>query len=97
MMDFTTVILYTLFLVCYILVVIFLIGIILVQRGASDLANLGSNSGVRNRGDSNILTKTTGVLGSLFMLLALGLSIASKSDNKIGSPVNSSVSQNKSE
>ena len=55
----------------HVLVTIFLILIVLIQKnegGSSLFANSGGNSMFNARGTSNILTKTTWVLASIFLI-----------------------------
>jgi protein translocase SecG subunit len=62
----------------YIICVIALIAVILIQKPSSNsLANLSSSSS-KHRSESNFITKSTGILGSIFMMIALGLSIMMK-------------------
>lgn len=70
----------TILLVLHLLIAIFLVAIILLQQasgGALDgLGGGGSSAGVLNsRGKSNLMTKTTAVLATLFIISSISLSI----------------------
>jgi preprotein translocase subunit SecG len=65
-------------LVVQVVVGLALVGVILLQRSDSDGFGLGSGSGMNllsGRQTANLLTRTTAILASLFMLNALALSI----------------------
>lgn len=62
----------------YIILTIILISIILFQKPSnSSLASLSSTSS-KYRSDSNFITKATGIIGFVFMVLALTLSVMMK-------------------
>lgn len=42
------------------------------------MANFSASQGVKHRGDSNMITKATGIAGFLFMALALSMTLYSK-------------------
>ncbi len=70
----------TLLLVIHLLVAIFLVGVILLQRSEGGaLDGLGGGSGANSflsvRGKGNLLTKTTAVLATLFILTSIALSL----------------------
>jgi len=70
----------TVLLVLQLIVAIFLVIVILMQRSnGGALSGLGGDSGMGSllsaRGKGNILTKTTTVLATLFFILSIALSI----------------------
>jgi len=74
----------TVLLVFYLLVAIFLVAVILMQRSAGGALNgLGGGSGATSiftaRGTGNFLTKLTAVLATLFFMSAIALSLLYKS------------------
>ncbi len=74
----------TVLLVFYLLVAIFLVAVILMQRSSGGALNgLGGGSGASSifsaRGTGNFLTKLTSVLATLFFLAAIALSLLYKS------------------
>jgi preprotein translocase subunit SecG len=65
-------------LVVQVLIAVALIGIILIQRSDTDGFGLGSGSGANllsGRATANLLTRTTAILATLFILNSLALSI----------------------
>jgi preprotein translocase subunit SecG len=67
-------------LVLQLIVAIFLVAVILMQRSnGGALSGLGGDSGIGGllsaRGKGNVLTRTTAVLATLFFILSLALSI----------------------
>lgn len=74
----------TVLLVFYLLVAIFLVAVILMQRSSGGALNgLGGGSGATSiftaRGTGNFLTKLTAVLATLFFMSAIALSLLYKS------------------
>ncbi|NKE47321.1 preprotein translocase subunit SecG [Roseomonas frigidaquae] len=71
-----------LLLVLFLLVTLALIGVILVQRSEGGGLGIGSSQGMggfmTGRGTANLLTRTTAVLGTIFMALALVLAMLGK-------------------
>ncbi|MDO9503289.1 preprotein translocase subunit SecG [Falsiroseomonas sp.] len=71
-----------LLLVLFLLVTLALIGVILVQRSEGGGLGIGSSQGMggfmSGRGTANLLTRTTAVLGTIFMALALVLAMLGK-------------------
>lgn len=71
---------YNILLVFHVIVTVALIGIILMQRSASDgLGGMGGGSAgggglISARAQANLLTRTTAILATLFILNSLGLS-----------------------
>ncbi len=72
----------TVLLVLFLLVTLALIGVILVQRSEGGGLGVGSSQGMGSfmtgRGTANLLTRTTAVLGTAFMVLALVLAMLGK-------------------
>lgn len=68
----------TILLVAMILVSIALTGVILLQRSEGGALGMGGGpSGFMSaRGAGNLLTRTTSILGTLFFLLAIGLTVS---------------------
>lgn len=79
-------------LVIQVLVTLALVAIILIQRSESDgLGGLGGGGGngfMTGRGAANLLTKTTAILATVFMVLSLALAIIS---SKQGSASRTSI------
>ena len=74
----------TVLLVFYLLVAIFLVAVILMQRSSGGaLSGLGGGDGANSiftaRGTGNFLTKLTAILATLFFLSAIALSLLYKS------------------
>jgi len=71
-----------LLLVLFLLVTLALIGVILVQRSEGGGLGIGTTQGMggfmSGRGTANLLTRTTAVLGTIFMALALVLAMLGK-------------------
>jgi preprotein translocase subunit SecG len=70
-----------LLLVFFVIVAIFLIGMVLIQDEQGDgLAGMfgGGSSSTFGSRSGNVLTKTTSVLGALFIITALGLAVLFK-------------------
>lgn len=75
----------TVLLVVHLLVAIFLVSVILMQRSSGGaLDGLGGGSGANSilsaRGTGNFLTKVTAVLATLFFITSLSLSLLYKSE-----------------
>lgn len=68
----------TALLVIHITIVVFLIGIILMQRSSSDgVLGAGSNPFMSGRGQANFLTRITAILATGFIVMSLVLAIYS--------------------
>src|SRR5579884_3916352 len=65
-----------------IFVTVALIGVILIQRSEGGGLGIGSSGGMgafmTGRGTANLLTRTTAVLATLFMLLSLALALLNR-------------------
>nr|WP_298795516.1 preprotein translocase subunit SecG [uncultured Acetobacter sp.] len=72
----------TALLILHFCVTIALIGTVLIQRSEGGGLGIGSSQGMgafmSGRGTANLLTRTTGVLAGLFMLLSLALAILNR-------------------
>lgn len=70
---------YTVLLVIHTIIVIFLIGLVLIQRTSSDgmsgLSGGGGNQFLTGSSAANLLTRTTAILAGLFMLTSLTLAV----------------------
>lgn len=70
---------YTILLVAHTLLVLFLIGMILIQRSDSDgLSGLGGGGGnqfMTGRGAANLMTRTTAILAGAFMATSVLLAV----------------------
>jgi len=76
---------YTVLLVIHTIVVLFLIGIVLIQRSDNDGMGLsGSSSGqfLSGRASANLLTRSTAILATVFMLTSLILAMMAGSANQ---------------
>ncbi|MEQ8444746.1 MAG: preprotein translocase subunit SecG [Pelagibacterium sp.] len=73
----------TVLIVAYLLIVIAMIVVILLQRSEGGGLGMGGSGGgnfMSSRGSANLLTRTTAILGTLFMVTAIGLTIISQTD-----------------
>lgn len=73
----------TVLIVAYLLIVIAMIVVILLQRSEGGGLGMGGGGGgnfMSARGSANLLTRTTAILGTLFMLTAIGLTVISQTD-----------------
>lgn len=78
----------TVLIVAYLLIVIAMIVVILLQRSEGGGLGMGGGGGggfMSARGSANLLTRTTAILGTLFMVTAIGLTILSQTDNSTSS------------
>ncbi len=79
----------TVLLIVFLLVTLALIGVILVQRSEGGGLGVGSSQGMGSfmtgRGTANLLTRTTAVLGTAFMVLALVLAMLGRGEAPRGS------------
>ena len=93
---------YTIVLVIYIILAVFLCGIVLLQRpDGGALGGLGGGTGsnfMTGRAVGNMLTKTTSVLALLFFVTALILGILAKQETKPTlAPISSAPVQSQNE
>lgn len=72
----------TLLLVLHLLVTVALIGTVLIQRSEGGGLGIGSSQGMgafmSGRGTANLLTRSTAVLATAFMLLSLTLAVLNR-------------------
>ena len=93
----------TVLLVVHLLVAIFLVALILMQRsGGGALDGLGGGSGASSilsaRGTGNMLTRTTAILATIFFLTSISLSIYYKNvERKAGSILDTAPVEQSSE
>ena len=70
--------------VIHLMVVLAMVGLILLQKSEGGGLGMGGGGGgggfMSARGSANLLTRTTAILGTLFMATAIGLSIISQVD-----------------
>lgn len=86
------------FLVIHVLVAVALIGIVLIQRSSSDGFGLGSGSGsnfMSGRQTANLLTRTTAILATVFIVnsLWLGILAANKADLSLADQIEKASKQ----
>lgn len=73
----------TVLIVAYLLIVVAMIVVILLQRSEGGGLGMGGGGGggfMSARGSANLLTRTTAILGTLFMVTAIALTIVSQAD-----------------
>jgi preprotein translocase subunit SecG len=79
----------TVLLVLHLFVTLALIGVVLVQRSEGGGLGIGSSQGMGSfmsgRGTANLLTRTTAVLATLFMVLALAMALLGRGQSGRGS------------
>jgi preprotein translocase subunit SecG len=72
----------TVLLIIHLFVTLALIGVVLIQRSEGGGLGIGSSQGMGSfmsgRGTANLLTRTTAVLATAFMLLALALAVLNR-------------------
>ncbi|GLQ07224.1 preprotein translocase subunit SecG [Sneathiella chinensis] len=72
----------TILLVIHVLIAIFLIGVVLLQRSEGGALGIGGGGGggvMTGRGAANLLTRTTAILAAAFMVTSIILAILSGS------------------
>ena len=79
----------TVLLILFLIVTLAMIGVILVQRSEGGGLGIGSSQGMGSfmtgRGTANLLTRTTAILGTIFMVLALVLAMLGRGQAPRGS------------
>ena len=69
-------------LIIHLFVTLALIGVVLIQRSEGGGLGIGSTQGMGSfmggRGTANLLTRATGILAALFMLLSLSLALLNR-------------------
>ena len=73
----------------HLLLAIFLIGVVLMQRSEGGALGMGGGGGgggglMTSRGAGNLLTRATAIIATLFMLTSLGLAVLGESDRRSG-------------
>jgi preprotein translocase subunit SecG len=79
----------TVLLVLHLIVTLALIGVVLLQRSEGGGLGIGSSQGMGSfmtgRGTANLLTRSTGILATLFMVLALAMALLGRGQAQRGS------------
>lgn len=88
----------TVLLVIHLLIAIFLVAVILLQRSEGGaLDGLGGGSGASNlltaRGTGNLLTRTTAILATLFIITSIALSFYYKGRNTANQSLIDSIAE----
>ncbi len=82
----------TILLIVELFVTLALIGIVLIQRSEGGGLGIGGSQGMGSfmsgRGTANLLTRTTAILATIFMVLALALGLINRSGGGAGSILN---------
>ncbi|WP_127143624.1 preprotein translocase subunit SecG [Pelagibacterium montanilacus] len=84
----------TVLIVAYLLIVVAMIVVILLQRSEGGGLGMGGGGGgnfMSARGSANLLTRTTAILGTLFMLTAIALTVVSQLERTSTSILDSAV------
>lgn len=78
----------TVLLVIHLFVTLALIGVVLIQRSEGGGLGIGSSQGMgafmSGRGTANLLTRTTAILATIFMLLSLSLALLNRGTAGVG-------------
>jgi preprotein translocase subunit SecG len=78
----------TVLLIIHLFVTLALIGVVLIQRSEGGGLGIGSSQGMGSfmsgRGTANLLTRTTAILATLFMLLSLILALMNHGTTGVG-------------
>ena len=78
----------TVLLIIHLFVTLALIGVVLIQRSEGGGLGIGSSQGMGSfmsgRGTANLLTRTTAVLATAFMLLSLTLALMNRGTTGVG-------------
>ena len=78
----------TILLVVHLFVTLALIGVVLIQRSEGGGLGIGSSQGMGSfmsgRGTANLLTRTTAVLATAFMVLSLALALLNRGTAGVG-------------
>jgi len=72
----------TVLLILHLFITLALIGVVLIQRSEGGGLGIGTSQGMggfmSGRGTANLLTRTTAVLATAFMMLSLGLALLNR-------------------
>lgn len=75
-------------LILHLIVTLTLIGTVLIQRSEGGGLGIGSSQGMGSfmsgRGTANLLTRTTSILATVFLLLSLGLALLNRGTGGVG-------------
>jgi preprotein translocase subunit SecG len=78
----------TVLLIIHLFVTLALIGVVLIQRSEGGGLGIGSSQGMgafmTGRGTANLLTRTTAILATIFMVLSLSLALLNKGTAGVG-------------
>jgi preprotein translocase subunit SecG len=78
----------TILMIIHLLVTLALIGVVLIQRSEGGGLGIGTSQGMGSfmggRGTANLLTRTTAILGTIFMLLSLALALLNHGTAGVG-------------
>ncbi|APH54079.1 Protein translocase subunit secG [Granulibacter bethesdensis] len=81
----------TVLLIIHLFVTLALIGVVLIQRSEGGGLGIGGSQGMGSfmsgRGTANLLTRTTAILATLFMLLSLALALLNRGTAGVGHSV----------
>ena len=78
----------TVLLIIHLFVTLALIGVVLIQRSEGGGLGIGSSQGMGSfmsgRGTANLLTRTTAILATVFMVLSLALALMNRGTTGVG-------------
>ena len=78
----------TVLLIIHLFVTLALIGVVLIQRSEGGGLGIGSSQGMgafmSGRGTANLLTRTTAILATIFMVLSLTLALMNRGTTGVG-------------
>ena len=78
----------TVLLIIHLFVTLALIGVVLIQRSEGGGLGIGSSQGMgafmSGRGTANLLTRTTAILATVFMVLSLTLALLNRGTTGVG-------------
>jgi preprotein translocase subunit SecG len=78
----------TILLIIHLFVTLAMIGVVLIQRSEGGGLGIGTSQGMGSfmggRGTANLLTRTTAILGTIFMLLSLALALLNHGTSGVG-------------
>jgi preprotein translocase subunit SecG len=78
----------TVLLIVHLFVTLALIGVVLIQRNEGGGLGIGSSQGMGSfmtgRGTANLLTRTTSILATIFLLLSLVLALLTRGTSGVG-------------
>ena len=78
----------TVLLIIHLFVTLALIGVVLIQRSEGGGLGIGSSQGMGSfmsgRGTANLLTRTTAILATVFMVLSLTLALMNRGTTGVG-------------